>query len=465
MSLIRKNLERSRAPASAIRAIRRAAIAFALLAAAPLAAQDGSYDPSFSAGGRLWLDVSSMPADEANVLRTLPDGTLFVAGNCKPIAGYDFGQACAIWLDAHGSYSSTYAPGGLGRAYFEDLPGWTATDSRLVDAQPLADGRIAVLCSIENEAHWVLAVLKKDGTGLDAHVGNGGIVTLLDGRAGPVGSKNDLYAMTLQRDGRLVAVGRRKQANDDYDMIALRLTANTFALDPSFGSGGVATVDLSPGDEAHAVAVQPDGRIVLAGTTYAQAAFVRLTAAGALDPTFGPAHDGHYLDAFGSTAAGLSSIALDTQGRIVFGGSVRGPYDENEGLIGRLLPSGTLDPGFQLYGSWTWPLPYIYGVLMQSDGKVLAGGARARLPVSANNYFAVLRFNTDGSFDNSFGGGGLSYGDLSSRSDSVNDVPASFALTNGGLMIAGTTLIMNQQEGFALTKLRIDLIFTNGFER
>lgn len=465
-----REVERSRMPASGVRATQRAArraiAAFALLAAAPLAAQDGSYDPSFGTGGRVWSDTSYLFADEASVMRTLADGTLFVAGTCKANSSYNPGQACALWLDAHGNEALGYGPGGGAHVSFDVLPGWPATQSRLVDAQPLADGRIAALCAVDDEARWVLAVLKKDGTGFDASVGNGGIVTLLDGPAGSGPIKNGLYGMVLQRDGRLVAAGYRKQSDGDYDMLALRLTANSFTLDPGFGSGGVATVDLTPYDEAHAVAVQPDGKIVLAGSAYPQAAIVRLTATGAPDATFGSAHDGRYLNTFGSSSASLWGIAVDAQGRAVFGGRV-GEYGQSDGLVGRLLPSGTLDPDFQwhVFPSWSGPWPLVFGVLVQSDGKVLAGGTRARSPDSTSNYFAVMRFNPDGSFDSSFGDGGYSYGDLSPQSDSVNDMPVSIALTNGGLMIAGTTSVASGEERFALTKLRIDLVFADGFER
>src|SRR5262245_23644068 len=105
-------------------------------------------------------------------------------------------------------------------------------------------------------------------------------------------------------------------------------------FDPTFGSGGSVTLALSPGeDEGWAVAVQPDGRILVAGTSFGQGILLRLDAAGNLDPTFGTAGL-----VYSSISGAFIALALEPDGKIVAFG--------DEAALERYDGDGTRDGGF-----------------------------------------------------------------------------------------------------------------------
>lgn len=449
-------------------------VACSLAAAPGVRAQEGGYEPSFGDNGRTWIDVSSGSFDAGRAIRSLADGTLFVAGNCSD-GFFAPTHVCATWLDTHGNYAAGYGPGGNGRVRFDAYSGWPGTDSRFIDALILPDGRAAVLCSINGDSAFGLAVLTPDGADLDHSVGTNGFATIFGTDPGA----RTLYGMTRQSDGHVVAAGYARNAGGNYDMLALRLTP-AFALDTSFGSGGYATIDFPIGttysDVALAVAAEADGRIVLVGaaenaSSANEIAAARLTSTGALDTTFGPSHNGRFESTFGWPTSAATSIALDAQHRILFGGTVING-DTNEWIVGRLTTAGDIDSTFyfgqpQIFPVGASPSPAssgVFNVLLQSDGKILAGGTVPRATDSVDHYFGIARFNDDGTFDGSFGLGGFSYGGLSDRGDNTSDEPYSILLANRGLMIAGYTTITNGEARFTVAELQIDLVFANGFD-
>jgi uncharacterized delta-60 repeat protein len=101
-------------------------------------------------------------------------------------------------------------------------------------------------------------------------------------------SYDKALAMTVARDNRIVLVGVSR-SDDDFDFAVARYLTDG-SLDPSFGAGGLVTTHLSgPGgeDEARAVAIQSDGRIIVAGESDNHLALARYTTDGNLDPSFG----------------------------------------------------------------------------------------------------------------------------------------------------------------------------------
>jgi uncharacterized delta-60 repeat protein len=149
--------------------------------------------------------------------------------------------------------------------------------------------------------------------------------------------------LALTGDGHVLVLGRE----------LLRLTFDG-APDPAFGAGGRGA--LTDGFTARALAVQPDGFIVLAGTRPTpdgtQAVVTRLTPTGALDPGFGqsgvvtlPTLSGTLTET-ARTRVGLGGVALDRSGRIVIAGIASSRTIMPHGFLARLLPSGALDPSF-----------------------------------------------------------------------------------------------------------------------
>ena len=193
------------------------------------------------------------------------------------------------------------------------------------------------------------------------------------------------------------------------------------ALDPTFGAGGKQTVDFGSNfsEAATAAAVQPDGKILVAGYNDLQTggepgfSVARFNTDGSLDSSFNPTAtptsftgNGKVLFTFGLSSIGgvqkANAIALQPDGKIVLAGftdsSGVGPHDF---AIGRLNANGTLDPTFGHNGMQTVDFGYddqATCVAIQSDGKIVVGG----FDDGGSADFAVARLNPDGSLDTTF---------------------------------------------------------------
>ncbi len=190
-------------------------------------------------------------------------------------------------------------------------------------------------------------------------------------------------------------------------------------LDPTFGTGGMATTDINHStDIANAVAVQADGKLVVVGQTYKQNDFsnedfvvTRYNPDGTLDTTFG--RGGKVRTDFPGLAAVPSSVVIQPDGKIVVAGGAfplftfAGNFE-----VVRYNPNGSLDRSFGNGGIVTTTFPegsYASDVALAPDGKIIAAGTVFVdfIPgESSNTDFALARYNPDGSPDTTFGNGG-----------------------------------------------------------
>lgn len=237
---------------------------------------------------------------------------------------------------------------------------------------------------------------------LDTSFGAGGIAKH------PIGAAEDYgYAAALQPDGKLILVG--SVYGPHFENFGIARFTRDGALDASFGSGGKVIVDYAKGrDIARAVAVQADGRIVVAGGTVVPGdderfGLLRLHANGTLDTSFGTG--GKLTTAFtGSANDRANALLIQPDGKIVVGGqasfsSAAGGVDF---ALARYLPSGALDPSFGNGGRVTTPVSAsggsdkIFALALQDDRIVAAGG----------DTFQVARYTASGALDLTFGTGG-----------------------------------------------------------
>ncbi len=190
-------------------------------------------------------------------------------------------------------------------------------------------------------------------------------------------------------------------------------------LDPTFGTGGMATTDINHStDIANAVAVQADGKLVVVGQTYKQNDFsnedfvvTRYNPDGTLDTTFG--RGGKVRTDFPGLAAVPSSVVIQPDGKIVVAGGAfplftfAGNFE-----VVRYNPNGSLDRSVGNGGIVTTTFPegsYASDVALQTDGKIIAAGTVFVdfIPgESSNTDFALARYNPDGTADTTFGNGG-----------------------------------------------------------
>jgi uncharacterized delta-60 repeat protein len=298
-------------------------------------ARDGSLDTGFAQGGVAVADVRS-GWDNAFCLAAQADGKIILAGTSLSVGGNDF---ALVRYNANGSLDTSFDGDGK---LTTDFGGNDFARSVMV----LPGGKILV--SGSRNTDLVVARYNANGS-LDNSFGvNGKLFT----DVGTYGGSNN---MAVQADGKIVVVGHGFSQSGGEDFRVARFNANG-TMDTGFGAKGLVTTNISSdmeSDSAYSVALQSDGKIVVAGySSSSRLALVRYNANGTLDTSFGNA------------------------GRVVTHYEV-GNY------------SGYSE-------SWN------YSLALQGDGKILLATSRG---VASGPDFTLLRFNSNGSLDLGFSPG------------------------------------------------------------
>jgi uncharacterized delta-60 repeat protein len=217
-------------------------------------------------------------------------------------------------------------------------------------------------------------------------------------------------AIAVQADGKIVAAGTSFTGLGDFAVARYNPDGS---LDTTFGTGGQITVDLNGGsaDMARALAIHTDGRIVVAGETTGALppfdknfAVARFNGNGSLDTTFDG--DGIAITDFGATVLeGATSVAVQSDGRIVAAGGAFNAITQIDFAVARYNTDGSLDTTFDGDGRVTTQISLLNfdiaaSVAIQADGRIVALGF-------AGFDFALVRYNSDGSLDTTFGGTGI----------------------------------------------------------
>ncbi len=256
-------------------------------------------------------------------------------------------------------------------------------------------------------AQLPVTVLAADAI-LDITFGAGGIV-----RTDLSANQDEIGDIAFQADGKIIAAGYVQA----HGLGLVRYNSNG-TLDSSFGVGGVVLSNLIPYG-AEAVAVQPDGKIVVAGDTYTTEtlydfAVARFNSDGSPDSNFGTG--GRVTRDFGvNHYDNLSDVLIQPDGKII---AVGGSYAINNQAytditLIRFNNNGTVDTDFGM-GGWGRADfgygDYAYSALLLSNGKILVGGFSRN--VGSLDDLTVVRFNADGSLDTTFGTSGRAVADI-----------------------------------------------------
>lgn len=238
---------------------------------------------------------------------------------------------------------------------------------------------------------------------LDPSFGAGGVVRML-----PSEETTAIRGVAVQPDGKIVLAGSDFLAKST---LVIRLLDNG-ALDPGFGAGGVVNLKLgSEASEGRAVLIQPDGKIVIAGQakgplTY-DFALARLNPDGSPDLGFGGG-DGNELVSFGLDQHRAEALALGPGGRIVATGEARKTTPaETVAPVLVLGPDGLPDPGY-FGGDGAMTVTTApksdqgVAVAMLADGRVLVGDANG---AGGGKGFTLVQLLATGTLDPAFGGG------------------------------------------------------------
>ena len=178
---------------------------------------------------------------------------------------------------------------------------------------------------------------------LDPTFGGDGVV-----RTDLTPAEDDGYAVAIQPDGKIVVAGEKGIGGPNPRLAIVRYETDG-SLDPSFGGGdGKVSIDFTPFDDfPYAVRIQADGKIVVAGAAAyigpnSRFALARLTSDGSLDPTFGG--DGTVMTDVTPSSDVLNGMALQPNGKIVVVGSVSAGPDNGKIGVLRYRSDGSLDP-------------------------------------------------------------------------------------------------------------------------
>ncbi|MFN6451438.1 MAG: putative Ig domain-containing protein [Nostoc sp. EfeVER01] len=193
------------------------------------------------------------------------------------------------------------------------------------------------------------------------------------------------YSIALQDDGKILVAG---VSNNNFAVV--RYNSNG-SLDTSFGTAGKVTTNLGSTDIAYSIALQDDGKILVAGVSSSNFAVLRYNSDGTLDTSFGTA--GKVINNLGSSDIAYS-VALQDDGKILLAGVSNSNF-----AVLRYNSNGTLDTGFGTAGKVITNLgstDIARSITLQDDGKILVVGV-------SNSNFAVVRYDSNGSLDTSFG--------------------------------------------------------------
>ncbi len=262
----------------------------------------------------------------------------------------------------------------------------------------------AILCSYK-----LPSVVRAASGDLDASFGTQGrvVTRFFNNSQFGYGDRASARALAIQPDGKIVAAGYARVQDTSYGFAVARYNPDG-SPDSSFGSGGKITTRIGGvNDEGYAVALQPDGKIVVAGTAY-----------------IGPS-----------------------------------PNSANYGFaLARYNPNGSLDTSFdgdgKLITDFFDSLDEAFGVLVQRDGKIVAAGFATNGPNNGTTYdFAMVRYNQDGSVNTSFDGDGKVLTDFFGSGDRAY---AALLQPDDKIVLAGVCYTPSSSADFALARYNPD---------
>ena len=373
---------------------------------------------------------------------------------CYPI-DQTFGTAGV----AIGNYS-------LNQSYGNDI--FVQPDNKIVQVSSLSDGLMRFG-----------AIRYKSNGQLDSTFGTNGKVIISIGNG-----ESYSNAGLIQPDGKIIVAGTAYNGSD-MDFALVRLNSDG-SLDNSFGTNGKLITPVGLGyDYINSLAIQPDGKIVAVGSAAPDSSFipafaiVRYNNNGSIDNTFGNngkiiSHMGHLITYLGNVYYGVYSyeyanaVIIQPDGKIIVGGDSythTGCYDYYGGVycnpafaMVRYNSNGTVDNSFGNNGKVVDSVSLLYcsAAILQSDGKILVTGYGGW----ATNGFITNRYNSDGNLDNSFGVNGKAITVIGQNNQSY--ASSIYYQPDGKILVAGNTNF-NTIHDFVVVRYNANGIPDNSF--
>src|SRR5215212_3579748 len=402
----------------------------------------GNLDPTFGTGGVVRTDFAGN-IDQANAVAIQTNGQIVAAGssfsNSKTVEDFIVAR-----YNANGSLDKRFGKNGkITTDFFRNVDSISA-----IAIQP--DGRIVVAGFAQlagnggNPRVFALARYGSDGSP-DTSFGNGGALTTSFG-----GNFAAASAVMVQPDGKIVVAGT-VDFNPDLpgsglDFALARYNASG-TLDGSFGNGGKVVFDFFGSfDQANAAVLQPDGKIIVAGSASYDSfnqdigfALTRFNANGSIDFGFGTG--GKQITDFFGAGAKANDIVLQPDGKFVVAGTASDSATRptaTDIALARYNSDGTLDAAFGTSGETAIPFSDSAteqgnALALSPDGKIIVAGAAFKTLATPPD-FALVRYNSDGAIDTGFGSGGAITTDIAGGTDEAQAVAIQ---TDGKVVAAG----------------------------
>jgi len=415
------------------------AAAAASLAALPVSAAVGELDPSFNGIGAVITNVNAdTRPDIGSSIVTDSLDRIVVGGTCRNANSDEF---CVVRYQKSGALDRSFSGDGMATINFASN---TQSDyGNAVALDSAGNTIIAGQCWTSTQWDFCVARLSPDGS-LDTTFGVGGkVVTDVGG-----GGRRDLGESVVIGPGSAITVAGSCDNGTIWQICMVRYTSSG-ALDTTFGTGGILITNAGNTDgydEAHAVAIDSVGRLVVAGTCslgfVPRQCVVRFSPSGALDASFGIG--GATITDIGSDGGAdvAYSLAIDSADRIVTAGTCEGTLSTNMCVV-RYTAGGVLDTTFSSGGYAMLNIGndtnFDYGraVAIQATGRIVVGGY---CKIGTVVEMCVARYTATGVLDTTFNGNGIATVDIlgNQRDDMLNGMTID---ANDNIVAAGSCFI------------------------
>lgn len=392
----------------------------------------GSLDNSFSSDGVVTTDLGNS-TDVAYSTALQTDGKIIIAGGTYSNDHYNLGM---VRYNADGIIDTTFSSGS----------GKVITDvgaTLLGRAVAVVDDKIFVAGNYDNGANndFFLSKYNSDGSLDNTFPGAGSVITDLSG------SNDYARSLAVQANKKMVAAGYTSGSTNDFALVRYNVDGS---LDMSFSSDGILTADFAGGNDiASSVVIQADQKIIAAGYSQNGSSYdfsiVRYNTDGTLDNDFGT--NGKITTDIQSSNDLIQSILIQPDNKIV---AVGYSYIDTLYAISmvRYEPDGQIDNSFGENGKVFTTVNGYYlianSAAIQTDGKIIVSGFIS----DESSDFLLIRYNTDGTLDQTFGNNGMEKIDFNNS----YDVAFSSIIQPDGKLIAAGYSFDNFSNDFALLR-------------
>lgn len=373
-------------------------------------AQPGTLDPTFSENGRVTIKVGDNAFGRSVAIQS--NGKIVVAGYTNNVVNNNF---ALVRITRDGKPDNSFGTNGI---VITDFGGGDGASSVALQA----DGKIVVAGTSDND--FALSRYRQNGKTDSTFGENGKVIT-------DFGNINQASSVAIQADGKIVVAGNT-HIGLSYDFELVRFQQNG-KLDSSFGNDGRTFCDFGGSEDfARSMTIQPDGKIIVAGNSDQNFSLVRYREDGKPDSSFGNA--GKVITKVRKYAYGYS-VAVQPDGKIVMCGSSAREANYYDFSLIRYMQNGTIDSTFGDNGKVIADFEsggneYAQSVAIQANGKIIVAGFAGL----ATSNFALIRYKSTGKPDGTFG----TNGKVTTNFSGTTDYGYSVAIQDDGkIVVAG----------------------------